>query len=319
MKFSLCMIVKDEEPRLEKCLSTLADVMDEIIIVDTGSSDNTKEIAGKFTDLIYDFSWTGDFSEARNFAASKATGDYIYTADADEYLEPEDQKKLCDLKKVLLPEVEIVQMWYCTPSELSTVYNFEEEYRPKLYKRLREFTWIDPIHETLRLDPVVFDSDIRIQHRPTPGHGKRDLDALAGVSREQGRLSDKLRHMYAMELFRCGDVEDFVKAEPCFREVSEQEDVGQDALREAICVLTRTYRLQGDTANFLAYALRDAVTNPTAELCCELGMYFEEQNNPEEAAMWYQNALSETESIIDIRTSGEIPEAGLMRCRREKR
>lgn len=316
MKFSLCMIVKDEEPRLEKCLSSLAEVMDEIIIVDTGSSDGTKEIARKFTDNIYDFSWTGDFAEARNYAASKATGDYIYTADADEYLEPEDQKKLSDLKKVLLPEVEIVQMIYCTPSELSTVYNYEEEYRPKLYKRLREFIWIDPIHETLRLDPVVFDSEIRVQHRPTAGHGKRDLDALARVSKKQGFLTDKLRHMYAMELFRCGDTEDFARAEPCFRNVLEQEHIGKDALREAICVLTRTYRLQGDVANFLAYAMRDAVTDPTAELCCELGMYFEEQNNKEEAAMWYQNALSETESIIDIRTSDEIPAAGLERCRK---
>ena len=206
-----------------------------------------------------------------------------------------------------MPEIDIVQMLYCTPAELSTVYNFEEEYRPKLYKRLREFTWIDSIHETLRLEPLVFDSDIRVQHRPSPGHGKRDLQALARVSEEQEMLSAKLRHMYAMELFRCGDVEDFAKAESFFKKVLEQENVGEDALREAICVLTRGYRLQGDTVHFLAYAMRDAVTNPTAELCCELGLFFEEQSDFAEAAMWYQNALSETESILDIRTSGEIP------------
>lgn len=311
MKFSLCMIVKNEEERLEKCLSSLADAMDEMIIVDTGSSDNTKSIAAKYTDKIYDFPWSGDFAAARNFAASKATGDYIYTADADEYLEPDDQKQLLDLKQALLPEIEIVQMIYCTPAELSTVYNFEEEYRPKLYKRLREFTWIDAIHETLRLEPVVYDSDIRVQHRPSAGHGKRDLQALARVSQEQGILSAKLRHMYAMELFRCGEPEDFAEAEDYFKRLSEQENAGKDALREAICVLTRGYRLRGDFAHFLAYAMRDAVTNPTAELCCELGMYFEEQGDIAEAAMWYQNALSETESILDIRTSGEIPKKRL--------
>lgn len=307
MKFSLCMIVKNEEERLEKCLLSLADAMDEIIIVDTGSTDSTKVIAGKYTNKIFDFPWVGDFAAARNFAASKATGDYIYTADADEYLEPDDQKRLRDLKQVLQPEIDIVQMLYCTPAELSTVYNFEEEYRPKLYKRLREFTWIDPIHETLRLEPLVFDSDIRVQHRPTPGHGKRDLQALARVSEEQELLSAKLRHMYAMELFRCGETEDFEKAEKYFKRVLEQETVSEDALREAICVLTRGYRLRGDTAHFLAYAMRDAVTNPTAELCCELGLFFEEQKEFAEAAMWYQNALSETESILDIRTSEEIP------------
>lgn len=315
MKFSLCMIVKNEEARLDKCLSTLQAAMDEIIIVDTGSDDKTKQIASRYTDKIFDFQWIGDFAAARNFAASKATGDYIYTADADEYLEEEDQKKLLTLKRALLPEVDIVQMLYCTPAEQSTVYNYEQEYRPKLYKRLREFVWIDPIHETLRLDPVVFDSDICVQHRPTPGHEKRDLDALAKVSENRQAMSAKLRHMYAMELFRCGEPQDFVKAEPYFLWLSVQEEVSEDALREAICVLMRGYRLNGDVSHFFAYAMRDGVTRPTAEMCCELGAYFEEQKDLAEAAMWYQNALSETESILDIRTSAEIAEQGLVRCR----
>ena len=246
MKFSLCMIVKNEEAVLNRCLESMASAMDEIIIVDTGSTDATKKIATAYTDQIYDFAWTGNFAEARNYAASKATGDYIYTADADEYLEPEELQKLLQLKKVLLPEVEIVQMLYCTPPELSTVYNFAEEYRPKLYKRLRSFTWIDPIHETLRLEPVVFDSEIRIQHRPSSGHAKRDLEALAAAADREKLLSDKLRHMYAMELYRCGDVSDFNRAKGFFQRVMEDSDSGQDALREAICVLTRGYRLEGD-------------------------------------------------------------------------
>ena len=112
MKFSLCMIVKNEEAVLNRCLESMASAMDEIIIVDTGSTDATKKIATAYTDQIYDFAWTGNFAEARNYAASKATGDYIYTADADEYLEPEELQKLLQLKKVLLPEVEIVQMLY---------------------------------------------------------------------------------------------------------------------------------------------------------------------------------------------------------------
>lgn len=120
MKFSLCMIVKNEEAVLNRCLESMVSAMDEIIIVDTGSTDATKKIAAAYTDQIYDFPWTGNFAEARNYAASKATGDYIYTADADEYLEPEELQKLLQLKKVLLPEVEIVQMLYCTPPELST-------------------------------------------------------------------------------------------------------------------------------------------------------------------------------------------------------
>ena len=87
---SLCMIVKNEERVLERCLECLKDIVDEMIIVDTGSTDSTKEIAKKYTDKIYDFEWIKDFSAARNYSLSFATKDYIYCADADEVIEPED-------------------------------------------------------------------------------------------------------------------------------------------------------------------------------------------------------------------------------------
>lgn len=57
-------------------------------------------------------------------------------------------------------------MKYITPSKFNTVQNSSSEYRPKLFKRLRTFTWINPVHETVRLEPVVYDSDICIQHLP---------------------------------------------------------------------------------------------------------------------------------------------------------
>ena len=70
---SLCMIVKNEEQVLSSCLDSLAGLMDEIIIVDTGSCDRTREIATRYTDKIYDYIWKDDFADARNFAFSKAS------------------------------------------------------------------------------------------------------------------------------------------------------------------------------------------------------------------------------------------------------
>ena len=124
---SLCMIVKNEEEVLERCLNSLKGLMDEIIIVDTGSTDSTKEIAARYTDKIYDFSWCDDFAAARNFSFSKATQEYIYAPDADEVLDDTNRRRFMMLKAALLPEIEIVQMKYITPSKFNTVQNSSSE------------------------------------------------------------------------------------------------------------------------------------------------------------------------------------------------
>ena len=131
---SVCMIVKNEEEVLARCLDSLKGIADEIVIVDTGSSDNTKEIAKAYTDKVYDFMWIQDFSAARNFAFSKATMDYIYSADADEVLEEKDRKKFLQLKKALLPEIEIVEMIYVNPDDCNMVYNYKKEPRKMTFK-----------------------------------------------------------------------------------------------------------------------------------------------------------------------------------------
>lgn len=81
---TLCMIVKNEEKNLSKCLNSIRNKVNEIIVVDTGSTDKTKEIAKKYTDKIFDFIWNNDFSAARNFSISKAANDWVLILDADE-------------------------------------------------------------------------------------------------------------------------------------------------------------------------------------------------------------------------------------------
>jgi len=94
---SLCMIVKDEEKNLVRCLSTIKPTVDEIIVVDTGSTDRTKEIATAFGTKVFEISWRDDFSEARNFALAKATCDWILVLDADEIIAPCDFVKMRNL------------------------------------------------------------------------------------------------------------------------------------------------------------------------------------------------------------------------------
>ena len=83
---SVCIIAKNEEKNIEKCLAPLAPYNFEIIVVDTGSTDRTKEIARKYTDYVYDFEWVNDFSAARNFSLKKATHNYVLILDCDEFL-----------------------------------------------------------------------------------------------------------------------------------------------------------------------------------------------------------------------------------------
>ena len=73
---SLCMIVKNEEAVLDRCLSSVSDLVDEIIVVDTGSTDRTREVAARFTRQIYSFPWRDDFAAARNESFSHASMDY---------------------------------------------------------------------------------------------------------------------------------------------------------------------------------------------------------------------------------------------------
>lgn len=98
MRLSLCMIVKDEEEMLPRCLAAAAPAVDEIVIVDTGSSDRTIEIAREHGARVIERAWTGSFSDARNASFDAATGDWLLFLDADEVLVAEDVERLRALR-----------------------------------------------------------------------------------------------------------------------------------------------------------------------------------------------------------------------------
>ncbi len=311
---SLCMIVKNEEKILRRCLDSVADLMDEIIIVDTGSWDGTKEIASKYTDLVYDFEWIDDFSAARNFAFSKAEKEYIYSADADEVLDEENRRRFRQLKETLLPEIEIVQMKYGNQLQFNTVYNYDEEYRPKLFKRLREFVWEDPIHETVRLSPTVFDSDIVIRHMPENSHSGRDLANFRRHCGEGYRLSKRLHTMYARELLMAGEEEDFACAADFFAGSAEDGSRDSEEIAEACCIVAHAARLAGDTVRFFKYASKVIAEEANSEICCEMGHFYEGESDFEEAAVWYYNAVYETQPILNLQAGSSEGLKGLIRC-----
>lgn len=305
---SVCMIVKNESKVLKRCLDSLDGLYDELVILDTGSSDNTKEIAYTYTDKVYDFTWVNDFSKARNAAFERCSCDYIYSVDADEVLDEENRQKFLMLKQCLDPEIEIVQMYYTNQLENGTVYNFDKELRPKLFKRQRKFTWIEPVHETIREYPVVFDSDIEIQHKPENNHGSRDCGIFRSIIERGEVLSDRLFEFYARELFVSENIEEYLKAEDYFTEVSDDSNTDMDMLKTALCIVAKSAYIRKDYLKMYKYAMKDVASDPSSEICCILGDYYSEiLSDYKEAAVWYYNAASECTPRLNIIYGKEYP------------
>ena len=319
--FSLCMIVKNEEENIGRCISCLKNLMDEIIIVDTGSTDKTKEIARSFDAAVYDFEWIDDFAAARNYAFSKATCDYIYSADADEVIDEDNIKELARIKDALGDQepdqmIDIVQMYYC--GQLSgtgkSVYNFDRELRPKLFRRLRTFVWENPIHEQVRTEPIVFDSEIEIQHRQSENHASRDLAIFRKAVDNGAVISSKLLDFYARELYMAGTIDDLKAAEEFMITVTESDTASVEDIRKASIILAKSARLSGDTGKLMKFALKDVSSGCASEMCCELGDYYLDNNDPSEASLWFYNAAYEQTPMLDIHTGGDRPLFALSKC-----
>ncbi|WP_035098530.1 glycosyltransferase family 2 protein [Anoxybacteroides tepidamans] len=146
---SLCMIVKNEEKVLQRCLDSVYGIVDEIIIVDTGSEDRTKEIALQYVDRVYEFEWTNSFADARNYAQQHANGEWILVLDADEYV---DRSNLTEMVKVLRQTNENTDAYDVT------IYNFMGTYgervlqhrNTRLYRNIPNIRYHRAIHEQLR-------------------------------------------------------------------------------------------------------------------------------------------------------------------------
>ncbi|MTI69498.1 MAG: glycosyltransferase [Firmicutes bacterium] len=145
---TLCMIIKDEEKVLRRCLDSVKGIVDEVVIVDTGSRDNSKKIAKEYTNKVYDFQWVNDFSKARNFAASKASGEWILALDADEYV---DRSNLKDMKEQIKNDEDAYDIYSVKILNFSG-WNGQftsQHYHERIYKNDGNIRYSRPIHEQL--------------------------------------------------------------------------------------------------------------------------------------------------------------------------
>lgn len=314
---SLCMIVKNEEDVLARCLNSLKNIVDEIIIVDTGSTDNTKEIAKKFTNKIFDFEWVDDFSRARNYSFSKATMDYILWLDADDIVLVEDALKIMELKQYFDPTVDIVMMKYNVGFDTTGNVTFSF-FRERLSRRSNNYKWFEPVHEYLEISGKIINVDICITHKKMhTSDSNRNLKIYEKILSQGKELTPRGQYYYARELKDSGRYDDAIEY---FNRFLDSEKGWTEDNIAACGELAKCYSINNENRNSLKAMLRSfEYDSPRAELCCQIGYYYKNKGNYDLAIFWFELAtnLNKPENswgFIDHDSWGYIPCIELSVC-----
>lgn len=282
MTLSVCMIVRDEEKVLSRCLESLRSEADELIIVDTGSRDKTAEIARKYTDRVYFFPWIDDFSAARNFAFSKASGDYLMWLDADDVIPENMINQLRKLKQRLLTEN--ADMAVCRYVGGGCAY-----FRERIVKRSAGFHWEGRVHECITPHGKLIRDDFTVVHLGSDKpRGARNLHIYQKWRAEEA-LSGRDLFYYGRELYYN-------------RLYTESIAILEEMLAgngwyvnkiEACKILAECHSAQKrpDLArDALLYSFRYGL--PRGGICHALGRNFQEAGQYREAIFWYERALA---------------------------
>jgi glycosyltransferase involved in cell wall biosynthesis len=289
---SLCMIVKNESKTLARCLDAVRDVVDEINIVDTGSTDDTRDIALRYTDRVFDFAWCDDFSAARNFSFAQATGDFILWLDADDVLREGDARRFARLKHELAG-VDTVMMRYAIAFDEAGNETFSY-FRERLIRRDPPRYWHEPVHEYLPILGHVIQSEITIEHRKIyaegAGDGTRNLRIYTRQLEEGRELTARGQYYFAREL----------KTHARHREAATMFELflaqGKGWVEDNICAcvqLSDCYQaLKEPIKARIALLTSFVYDTPRAEACCRLGYFYKEEGDYARARFWFELALS---------------------------
>ncbi len=173
---SVCMIGKNEKKCIERCLKAVSTLGLPIVYTDTGSSDQTTEIAAKYTDLLYHFEWCNDFSKARNFCAAQAPTDWVWVLDCDEYITDADLSQLqsfcCEANKKIIGTVSQKDIYHLageqtfTRTRLGRIYHRKNyEYKGNIHEQILPVSKENPVS--------YYDLNISVDH-----DGYSDPDVL---------------------------------------------------------------------------------------------------------------------------------------------
>lgn len=303
------MIVRDEEDVLARCLQSVEGLFDEIIIVDTGSKDLTKETALRFTPLVYDFEWTDDFAAARNFAFSKASGDYLMWLDADDVIEGGNRDALREiLQKLDETRPDVVMLPYSVVFDRNgrAVLSY---WRERIVRAGAGFWFIGRVHEAIPPKGKIIRGNATVSHRKIHENPPwRNLKIFEKMISEGERLEPRMKYYYARELRTAGRREEALKM------YSECASDGSAWVENRISALFESFEIfwedgQEDEADGALFgALR--LGAPRSDICCALGARFLKKGDLNTAKFWYQLAparFGSGEGFVHADYGGYIP------------
>jgi glycosyltransferase involved in cell wall biosynthesis len=184
---SVCMIVKNEEKNLERCLASVQHVADEVIVVDTGSADRSAELAAAFGAKIFPFTWQQDFALARNAGLGQATGDWILVMDADEELAPDSRPRLkAALARAQADGLLMVVRNFLPPGPGAV---YDDWLHVRLFRNRPEYRFRGKVHE--QISPSILDgggrlgaTDLQLLH-----YGYMEARTQADASRNRRNIA----------------------------------------------------------------------------------------------------------------------------------
>lgn len=286
---SLCMIVRDEEDVLARCLDSVADLVDEIIIVDTGSRDRTKDIARRYTQRVYDFVWIDDFAAARNAAFGYAECDYCLWLDADDVLLERDRELLRRMKESLDPQVDMVMLPYHVGFDAQGNVTFSY-YRERLVKNSPDMRWEGAVHEVIEPRGNIIYADCAVTHQKLrPSDPNRNLRIFEGLIRSGEELDPRQQFYYGRELYYH---QRYDQAERVFSAFLDSGLGWVENQLDACRHLAYCRYAQGRERGALEALLNSFIYDlPRAETCCDIARHFFDRELYERAAYWYERAL----------------------------
>lgn len=307
MSLSVCLIVKDEQEVIARCLNCVLKFADEIIVVDTGSADNTVEEVRKFTDEIYFFKWRDDFSAARNFALEKASCDFVMWLDADDVITDENCEKI---KKLVdgNPDFDMAFLPYAAAFDLEKptfVY-----YRERIFRRSANFRFEGTVHEAVVPRGKIIYSDACVYHKKVKeAEPLRNLRILQMQIARGEKLCPRSEFYYGRELLFNG----MYRESATVLEHFLSGDGWVENKIEACVNLYRAYTAVGDEERALNALLKSFIfAPPRCETCCILGGLFMDKNDVNSAIFWYQFALKcqngqSNGAFVNLEYGGFIP------------